>query len=55
MSTKEFEFRKVMTTSATATFGDSVVGVSRLQMAVEGAAKENIIQGLTEISALKLN
>jgi hypothetical protein len=36
----------------TATMGDAFVGVERLRLANEGAAKENIAQGLSKISAL---
>jgi hypothetical protein len=32
--------------------GDAFVGVERLRLANEGAAKENIAQGLSKISAL---
>jgi hypothetical protein len=40
--------------SHTATFGDAAVGVTRLRLAVEGAARKNIEQGLQAISALTL-
>ena len=54
VATKKVEYRKVITTSGTATFGDAAVAVGRLQIAVERAARENISQGLADISALKL-
>lgn len=38
----------------TATFSDAVVAVTRLRLATEGAARNNIAQGLTKISQLKL-
>jgi hypothetical protein len=34
--------------------GDAFAGVTRLRMAVEGAARENIANGLKEISSLNL-
>lgn len=40
--------------SHTATVGDAFVGVERLRLATEGAAKNNIKQGLGKISGLKL-
>lgn len=38
----------------TATMDDSMVGVTRLRLATEGAARENIKQGLAKISRLNL-
>jgi hypothetical protein len=38
----------------TSTPGDAFAAVERLRLATEGAAKENIAQGLSKISALKL-
>ena len=46
--------RKVIRSSHTATMSDAFVGVTRLRMAVEGAARENISQGLKAISDLDL-
>lgn len=46
--------RKSVKSSGTATAGDSLVGVTRLRMAVEAAARENISQGLQAVSATKL-
>lgn len=54
MATKKIEYRKVITTTGTATFGDAAVAVGRLQIAVERAARSNIAQGLSEIAELKL-
>jgi hypothetical protein len=38
----------------TATTSDAFVGVTRLKMATEGAAKNNVAQGLEKISKLTL-
>jgi hypothetical protein len=38
----------------TATMGDAMVGVTRLRMATEGAARNNIANGLAKISQLNL-
>ena len=38
----------------TATTSDAFVGVERLRLATEGAARNNIAQGLSKISSLKL-
>jgi len=40
--------------SHTATMGDAMVGTTRLRLATEGAARENIKQGLAKISRLSL-
>ncbi len=54
VATKKVELRKVVASSGTATFGDAAIAVGRIQMAVERAAKDNISQGLTDISKLTL-
>ena len=54
MATKKVEYRKVITTTGTATFSDAAVAVGRLQIAVERAARSNIAQGLSEIAELKI-
>lgn len=54
VATKKVELRKVVTSSGTATFGDAAIAVGRIQIAVERAAKQNISQGLTDISNLNL-
>jgi hypothetical protein len=54
LADKKIVFRKAIMTSGSATFGDAAAAVSRLRIAVERAAEQNIAQGLTEISALKL-
>ncbi len=46
--------RKVIKSSHTATMGDALVGVTRLRLAVEGAARNGIVQGLQAISELNL-
>lgn len=46
--------RKVIKSSHTATMSDAVVAVTRLRLAVEGAARTNIAQGLKAISDLNL-
>lgn len=46
--------RKAIKTAHTATMSDAVVGVTRLKLAVEGAAQANIAQGLKAISDLPL-
>jgi hypothetical protein len=47
-------WRKAITGAHTATMSDAFVGVKRLQLAVEGAARANITQGLTGISEVVL-
>jgi hypothetical protein len=51
---KQVVMRESIKSSATATMGQALVGVTRLRLAVEGAAQENIRQGLMAISKLKL-
>jgi len=53
--TKKMHWRESITSSHTATMGDSMMGVKRLRLAVEGAARENIRLGLMAISKLDLN
>lgn len=47
-------WQEAIQSSHTATVGDAFVGVARLRLATEGAAKNNIKQGLEKISKLKL-
>jgi len=54
VSDKSVVMRKLIKSSHTATMGDSMVGVTRLRMAVEGAARDNIAQGLQAIADLNL-
>lgn len=49
-SDKSVIMRKVIRSSHTATFSDSLVGVTRLRLAVEGAARKNIEDGLKAVS-----
>jgi ABC-type uncharacterized transport system auxiliary subunit len=51
---KSIVMRKVVRSSHTATFSDSLVGVTRLKLAVEGAARKNIEDGLKAVSELPL-
>jgi hypothetical protein len=53
-SDKSVVMRKSITSSHTASMSDSLVGVTRLRLAVEGAARNNIKQGLEAIAALNL-
>lgn len=53
-SDKSVVLRKLVKSSHTATMGDSLAGVTRLRLAVEGAARSNITQGLQAIAALSL-
>jgi hypothetical protein len=46
--------RKAITSSHTATMGAAFAGVERLRLAVEGAARANIVQGLAAIGQLDL-
>jgi hypothetical protein len=54
MSDGTVAMRKVIQSSHTATMGDAVVGATRMRLAVEGAARDNIAQGLQAIAELKL-
>lgn len=47
-------WQKAIKSEHTATTGDALVGATRLRLANEGAARNNIKQGLAEISRLKL-
>lgn len=53
-SDKSVVMRKSIQSSSTATFSDAAAAVTRLRLAVEGAAKRNIEQGLQALSALSL-
>ncbi len=53
-SDRSVALRQSVKSSHSAGFGDSAVGVTRLRMAVEGAARKNIEQGLKAISELSL-
>lgn len=53
-SDKSVVMRKAIKTSHTATMGESLVGVTRLRLALEGAVRKNISEGLQSISALPI-
>ena len=53
-SDKAVVMRKVVRSEHTAGMGDSMVGVTRLRLAVEGAVRKNISEGLESISALSI-
>jgi hypothetical protein len=53
-SDKSILLRKSIRSAHTASMGDSLVGVTRLRLAVEGAARANITQGLQAIAELNL-
>ncbi|MGJ8641332.1 MAG: hypothetical protein ACSHYA_18220 [Opitutaceae bacterium] len=54
-SMKEAPFwRETITTDYTAEFGDAVVAITRLKLANEGAIRENIRAGLSNLSELDL-
>src|SRR6266581_4854462 len=52
-SDKSVVMRKVIKSSSTATLDDAIVGATRMRLAVEGAARKNIAQGLQAIAALR--
>lgn len=47
-------WQKAVVTSYTATMGDAMVGVTRLRLANEGAARKNIQEAIAQMSALTL-
>lgn len=53
-SDRSVVMKKSIKSSHSATFGDAAVGITRLRLAVEGAAKKNIELGLQEIARLTL-
>lgn len=54
VSDKSIAMRKAIKSSHTATMSDSFVGVTRLRLALEGAVRNNIAEGLQAISALPI-
>jgi len=52
--TKKFVMRESIKSSHTATMGEAFAGVTRLRLAVEGAVRENIRQGIMAISKLNI-
>ncbi len=53
-SDKTVLMRKVITSTHTASMSEAFVGTTRLRLAVEGAARSNIKQGLEAVAALNL-
>ena len=53
-SDKSVVMRKAVRSSHTAQMSDSFVGVTRLRLALEGAVRNNISQGLQAISELPI-
>jgi hypothetical protein len=53
-SPKELVWEKTIATSHTAGMSDSVISITRVQLATEGAARKNIEQVVHEISKLRL-
>lgn len=53
-SDKSIALKKSIQSTSTAGFSDAAVAVTRLRLAVEGAAKRNIEQGLRAIAELSL-
>ena len=51
---KTIVMRKAIKTSHTAELSDSLIGTTRLRLAVEGAVRKNISEGLQSISALPI-
>jgi|GraSoiStandDraft_51_1057287.scaffolds.fasta_scaffold226889_2 hypothetical protein len=54
VSDNQVVFRKAINSTYTASASDAFVGATRLRLAVEGAAKANIAQGLAAIGAVDL-
>jgi len=54
VSDKSIVLRKAVRSSHTAQLSDSFIGVTRLRLALEGAVRNNISQGLQAISELPL-
>lgn len=54
VATRKIVFQDVIYKSYTATMGDAFAGIKRLRLAQEGAARENIQEGLARISRVKL-
>ena len=54
VSDKSVVLRKAIRSSHTAQMSDSFVGVTRLRLALEGAVRSNITQGLQAISELSI-
>ncbi len=52
--TQKFVMRESVKSSRTVTMGEAFIGVTRLRLAVEGAVRENIRQGIMAISKLNV-
>lgn len=55
MAPKGIVWEKKIRTSHTAGMNDSVISITRVRLATEGASRKNIEQALQDISALKLD
>jgi hypothetical protein len=55
MSPKGIVWEKKIRTSHTAGMSDSLISITRLRLATEGASRKNIEQAIQDISALKLD
>jgi len=53
-SDRSIAMRKAIRTSHTTAFGESLMAVTRLRLALEGAVRNNIAEGLQAISALPI-
>jgi hypothetical protein len=53
-SDKQVVMRKAVRTEYTASMSDSLVGATRLRLAVEGAVRKNIAEGLESIAGLPI-
>lgn len=53
-SDRSIAMRKAIRSSHTATFSESLMAVTRLRLALEGAVRNNIAEGLQAISALPI-
>jgi hypothetical protein len=54
IATRKIVYQDDISKSYTATVGDAFVAIKRLRLAEEGAARENITEGLNRISRLNL-
>jgi ABC-type uncharacterized transport system auxiliary subunit len=54
LSDRAVVWQKAITTSHTANAGDAFVGVTRLRLATEGAARDNIQDAINQLGALSL-
>jgi len=54
VSTKKTVWQKMIRATSTASMGDAFIGVNRARMSAEGAARENVKQGIEQLSQLSL-